>query len=127
MKKSTSLSMLVVGLAASSCAPADPSKDAEALLAGVSEDPAARALSAPVGGAHGVPDDTARTIGADEAALVAEEVADIYRPFAAARSATITIAPERKRGPPGGAAERRRGPPRRAPNVSSARCARAYA
>lgn len=94
MKKRTRLSLLAVGLAVSSCAPADHSNDAEALLSASSGAPAARAFPALAGGAYDMPDDSARTIGADEAALVAEEVADIYRPFAAARSATITIAPE---------------------------------
>ncbi|XXY45094.1 hypothetical protein WME91_34340 [Sorangium sp. So ce269] len=94
MKKSTSLTMLVAGLAISSCAPAGSPEDDGAGLPNGGEAAAARALPAAAGGAYGVPDDTALTIGADEAAQVAEEVADLYRPFAAARSATITIAPE---------------------------------
>ncbi|WP_438025800.1 hypothetical protein [Sorangium sp. So ce233] len=85
--------MLFVGLAMSSCAPTDLSRGAESSLSDGNEAAGARALAASADGAHDVPDDAALTIDADTALQVAEEVADLYRPYAATRSATITVEP----------------------------------
>ncbi|WP_129353868.1 hypothetical protein [Sorangium cellulosum] len=86
--------MLFVGLAMSGCAPADLSTDTDASASGGGEAAAARELAASASGAQSVPDDAALTIDAETALQVAEEVVDLYRPYAAARSATITIEPK---------------------------------
>ncbi|MGK4001579.1 hypothetical protein WMF31_03065 [Sorangium sp. So ce1036] len=85
--------MLFVGLAMSGCAPADLSTDTDASASGGGEAAAARELAASASGAQSVPDDAALIIDAETALQVAEEVVDLYRPYAAARSATITIVP----------------------------------